>query len=208
MTIDPKLSATAPGQSSIGRVGRFGRNSLPWFAIAAILAVTAYQLRAQGRRWWCICGQPNLWSGDPTGPHNSQHLFDPYSFTHVLHGLVFYWLLAWTFRRLACRWRLVLAVVLASLWEIFENSAFTIQRYRAATAAVGYQGDSVANSLGDILSCALGFLVAAKIGFRWSIALFFATEAILLLWIRDDLLFSIAMLVYPISWIKEWQLGL
>jgi hypothetical protein len=96
---------------------------------------------------------------DPQGPHNSQHFFDPYSFTHVLHGVLLCGLLAWVVPRLAPAWRLWLAVCAEVLWEVFENSAFVIQRYRAATLAQGYEGDTVANSLGDILSCALGFMV-------------------------------------------------
>src|SRR5438128_8077169 len=100
------------------------RKMWPLLAIIAVLAVTTLQLRIQGRRWWCACGQPNLWSGDPNGPHNSQHLLDPYSFTHVLHGVVFFWLLAWTCRRMPLAWRLWLTVLIESLWEIAENSAF------------------------------------------------------------------------------------
>jgi hypothetical protein len=179
----------------------------PWVAIVAVLAVTAYQLHSQGRRWWCACGRPTLWSGDPTGPHNSQHLFDPYSFTHVLHGVVFCGLLAWACPRVALAWRLWMAICLASLWEVAENSASVIQRYRAATAAVGYEGDSIANSLGDILSCAVGFTLARRIGLRWSIVVFFVTEGILLLWIRDDLVVSVVMLIYPVPGIKAWQMG-
>ncbi|HEV3235767.1 MAG TPA: DUF2585 family protein, partial [Gemmataceae bacterium] len=181
------------------------RKMLPLLAILAVLAVTTLQLRIQGRRWWCACGQPNLWTGDPNGSHNSQHLFDPYSFTHVLHGVLFFWLLAWTCRRMPLAWRLWLTVGIESLWEVVENSAFVIERYRTATAAVGYEGDSVANSIGDILSCVLGFVIARVLGFWWSLALFFVTEAILLLWIKDDLLINVVMLIHPVSWIKEWQ---
>ena len=183
------------------------RNLWPWLAIAAVLAVTTYQLRSQGRSWWCACGQPNPWSGDPAGPHNSQHLFDPYSFTHVLHGLVLCGLLAWACPRLRPAWRLCLAVVVESLWEVFENSAFVIERYRAATAAAGYEGDTVANSLGDILSCVAGFALAPRLGARLSVVLFFVMEAILLVWIRDDLFLSIVMLVCPVPAIKAWQMG-
>jgi hypothetical protein len=173
----------------------------------AVLALTAYRLHAQGRRWWCACGRPYLWSGDPAGPHNSQHLLDPYSFTHLLHGVVFCGLLAWACPRVPAAWRLVGAVCLAALWELLENSAFVIARYRAATAASGYEGDSVANSLGDVLCCAVGFAVARRLGLRWSVVLFLVTEGVLLLWIRDDLALSVLMLVYPLPGIKAWQAG-
>jgi hypothetical protein len=92
-----------------------------------------------------------------------------------------------------------------ALWEVFENSAFVIERYRTATMAQGYSGDTIANSLGDILSCALGFVLARRLGFRGSIFLFLATEAVLLLWIHDSLLLNVVMLIHPIDAIKAWQ---
>jgi hypothetical protein len=174
--------------------------------MAVVLSVTAWQLHYQGRRWWCACGQPSLWSGDVRSQHNSQHLFDPYSFTHVLHGVVFFGVLTWVFPRLWPAWRLCLALTLESLWEIVENSAFVIERYRSATAAIGYVGDSVANSLGDILSCAVGFLVARWLGFRGSVLLGLMLEALLLVWIRDNLTLNVVMLVYPVPDIRAWQM--
>jgi hypothetical protein len=92
-----------------------------------------------------------------------------------------------------------------ALWEVFENSAFVIERYRAATMAQGYSGDTIANSLGDILSCALGFLLARRLGFWRSCLLFLATEAVLLVWIYDSLLLNVVMLIHPIDAIKAWQ---
>jgi hypothetical protein len=179
----------------------------PCLALTVAFVGTGVLLRSQGRLWWCACGSPALWSGDPNGPHNSQHFLDPYSFTHVLHGVVFYGLLAWAAPRLAPAWRLVLATVIEGAWELFENSAFVIDRYRTATAAVGYEGDSVANSLGDILCCVTGYLLARKLGLWWSVVLFFVTEAVLLLWIRDDLFLSVLMLLFPLPGIKAWQTG-
>src|SRR4051812_31585254 len=116
------------------------RRRWPCLALALIFIGTAALLRSQGRLWWCACGSLDLWSGDPNGPHNSQHLLDPYSFTHVLHGVVFCGLLAWAVPRLAPAWRLVVATLIEAGWELFENSAFVINRYRTATAAVGYEG--------------------------------------------------------------------
>ena len=177
-----------------------------WLATLAVLGLTAYQLHRQGRRWWCVCSRPWLWVSDVWGPHNSQHLFDPYSFTHVLHGMIFCGLLALALPRLAPAWRLWLALVAESVWEIVENTAFVIERYRAATAALGYEGDSIANSLGDIVSGALGFLLAWRLGLRWSVVLFIAIEIILLLWIRDNLTLNIVMLIHPSEAVKAWQL--
>jgi hypothetical protein len=183
------------------------RTLWPWLAIVTVLVVTTYQLRRQGRLWWCSCGQLFLWSGDTWSSHNSQHLFDPYSFTHILHGFVFCRLLAWGTPRLAPVWRLWLAISMEALWEVAENSDFIIQRYREATAALGYQGDTIVNTLGDILCCGTGFVLAQQLGVRRSLALFVATEGVLLIWIRDSLILNVVMLIYPIDAIKAWQLG-
>jgi hypothetical protein len=182
------------------------KSGLPWLAMIVVVTIAAYQLRRQGRLWWCACGGLNLWSGDIWSPHNSQHLFDPYSFTHLLHGMIAYGLLAWLCPKLPSVWRLCLAVGLEALWEIVENSPIVIQRYRLATLAIGYQGDSVINSLGDMLSAAAGFLAARRLGLRGSIVLFLAIEATLLLWIRDSLLLNVIMLIHPCDAIRAWQL--
>src|SRR5436190_15965626 len=94
----------------------------PWLVTAAMLAVLVVVLRAEGRRWWCACGSPALWTSDAWGPHNSQHLLDPYSFSHVSHGVLFYGLLWLVARRLAPDWRFLLAVALEAGWEMAENS--------------------------------------------------------------------------------------
>jgi hypothetical protein len=182
-------------------------NLWPWLAIIAVLVATAVQLHFQGRLWFCSCGQLYLWVGDVWSSDNSQHLFDPYSFTHLLHGVAFFWLLVWTVPRLAPVWRLSLAITVEALWEVIENSEFIIQRYREATAALGYQGDTIVNSLGDILMCGLGFGLALYLGFRRSLVLFVVTEVVLLFWIRDSLILNVVMLIYPIEAIKAWQVG-
>lgn len=182
-------------------------NLWAWAVMATVLALAVYELRRQGRVWWCACGQAFLWAGEVWSSHNSQHLFDPYSFTHVLHGFVFCALLAWSFPRISTIWRLCFAVSLEALWEVIENSSFIIERYRETTAALGYHGDSIANLLGDILSCSIGFMIAGQLGWRRSLIVFAAVEIILLLWIRDSLLLDALVLLYPIESIKAWQLG-
>lgn len=183
-----------------------GRKALwPGLIIAAVLAATALLLNAQGRLWFCSCGYLLLWTGNAWSADNSQHFSDPYSFTHVLHGFMFCWLLWLLFPRWTLRWRFVLAISVEALWEVVENSSYVIERYRATTAALGYEGDTVVNSLGDVLFCAVGFLLAERLGFRRSLALFFLTEAVLLVLIRDSLLLNILMLVYPVEAIKAWQ---
>ena len=183
------------------------KRALPWLAIVVVLAATAYQLRSQGRLWWCSCDYLLLWSGDPWSSDNSQHLLDPYSFTHVLHGFVLCGLLALIVPRLSQIWQLWLAVSIEALWEVLENSEFVIRRYREETAALGYHGDTIVNSLGDILVCGLGFVLARRLGLRRTLVLFVVTEVVLAIWIRDNLTLNILMLIYPIEGVKEWQAG-
>ncbi len=179
----------------------------PSLAIVAVILLTAYQLHNQGRLWRCSCGYVLLWSGNIWSADNSQHLFDPYSFTHLLHGFVFCGLLAWSVPRLSSGWRLWLAVFFEALWEVIENTEFIIGRYREATAALGYQGDTIINSLADVVCCAVGFIIAARLGLRRSLVVFATTELVLLLWIRDSLVLNIVMLLFPIDWIRAWQMG-
>lgn len=174
-------------------------------AIALILAGVVLALRLEGQPWWCRLGDLALWSGDIHSPHNSQHPFDPYSLTHLLHGIIFYAL----FRPLAVRMtpgaRVVSALALEAAWEVVENSPPVIERYRRATIALGYSGDSVVNSLGDIASCGLGLYLAARLPARWSVALFVAVELFLLAFYRDNLTLNVLMLVWPVGAIKAWQ---
>ena len=182
-----------------------GRRAWPWLAILAVVALAALLLRAQGRLWMCACGQLWPWVGDAWSADTSQHFSDPYSLTHVLHGVVFCGLLAWSLPRLDWRWRLSLAVAAEAVWELIENTDFVINRYREATAALGYTGDTVVNSVGDIAACALGFLLAQRLGPLRSVLFFIAIEAVLLVWIRDSLLLNILMLVYPLDEVRQWQ---
>jgi len=177
----------------------------PWAFCAATLAAAAWRLRAQGRSWLCECGYFLLWTGDTWSADNSQHLADPYALTHLLHGFLFCGLLALVAPRLDARWRLCLAIAAEAAWEVVENTEFVINRYREATAALGYEGDTVVNSLGDVAACALGFAVALRLGWRRALVAFLAVEALLLFWIRDGLLLNILMLVYPSDAIREWQ---
>ena len=174
-------------------------------AVAAVTVAMVLTTRFEGRVWFCECQTFLFWIADANSSHTSQHLLDPYSLTHFQHGLLFYWVLAWMAPRASWQARLVAATVVEALWEITENTEFVINRYREATAALGYTGDSVVNSLGDLLACVAGFAVAGKIGWRWTAVLFFGIEAGLLLWIRDSLLLNVLMLFWPIEAIKEWQ---
>jgi len=175
--------------------------------MALMIVAASAGLLVQGRLWWCAYGDSNLWSGKVLSEHNSQHLFDPYSFTHVLHGVLWCWVLVWVWPRLAVAWQLALAVGTSALWEVIENTDFVIRRFREATISLDYYGDTVANSVGDTLCCAAGFGLARWLGFRWSLAVFVTTEMILLFWIRDNLTLNVLMLLYPLEAVKTWQLG-
>jgi hypothetical protein len=175
-------------------------------ATGVVLLLMIVLLRAQGRLFLCACGQFEIWTSDTCSANNSQQLIDPYSLTHVLHGFLFFYLVALFFKRLTRNRQLVLAIALEAAWEVFENSSFVIDRYRTATAALGYQGDTVVNSIGDLLCAIVGFLIARKVGVLQSLILFVLFELILLLWIRDSLLLQVLMLVRPIEALKSWQM--
>ncbi len=150
-----------------------------------------------GRRWWCACESPVPFSFDVNSSHNSQHLFDPYSFTHVLHGFLLYALLWLVARQTPLRTRLAVALALEALWEILENSPPVIDRFRQTAVSLDYIGDSIGNSLGDLASCAMGFGLAAVLPVWASVAWFLASEIVLYLWIKDGLLLAFTSLLFP-----------
>ena len=118
-----------------------GRDFLPWIYIAAVLLITAVTEYFQGRVLWCRVGDTMPWSWEVWTPHNSQHLIDPYSFTHILHGVVEFFILGLLFPRLPVIWRLVIALFVEGTWEMVENTSYVINRYREATISLNYYGD-------------------------------------------------------------------
>lgn len=182
-------------------------NYLPWLLMLAAIITAVVTLKFEGRVWWCQAGDLRLWTWDIWSRHNSQHIIDPYSFTHILHGVAEFWLIWLVLRRVPFAWRLLMSVMIASTWEVTENSTYMIQRYRTETISLNYFGDSIINSTADILCCATGFVIAYKLRFWKSVGLFLAIEAVLIFWIHDSLLINILMLVYPIEAIKRWQMG-
>lgn len=210
MTESAKLNVQDTAKNQNRQFGFESRTDyLPWLLAIIIIAATVIVLYWQGRIWWCKWDAPYLlWSSDAWSKHSSQHLFDPYSFTHLLHGLLFYAASFLIFRRrLSLAWLLFITVFAESGWEILENSKAVIERYRTATFSLDYFGDSIVNSFGDILSCTAGFLVAHKLAFWRSLFLFALVEIILIFTIRDSLLINIIMLIHPIEAIKTWQTG-
>ena len=172
-----------------------------------IVLFTAGILYFMGQPLWCSCGSWRPWSWDIWSLHNSQHVLDPYTFTHVLHGVLLCGLLYWLPRSLSERVRLLAAVVLESCWEILENCPIIIERYRAATISKDYFGDSVANSVADIVACLIGYQLAYRLRTVKSLVFFAATELILLFLIRDCLILNVVMLVCPLDVVRQWQLG-
>jgi hypothetical protein len=174
-------------------------------AIAALLLVAASAaiLVAMGRPPICTCGNIALWG--PVGPMQSQMLADWYSPSHVVHGLLFYAILWLAARRAPVERRFLFALVVECAWEVVENTPMVIDRYRTATAALGYTGDSVVNSLSDIAMMALGFLAARKLPLWASVALLLALELVPLIVIRDNLALNVWMLVAPSDAIRAWQ---
>lgn len=176
---------------------------LSFTALVLMLVV----LRAEGRVWWCKLGDYAIYVNEAwNSSHTSQHFLDPYTFTHILHGVMFLWLANLLFSKIGVAWRFLIAVLAESAWEVLENSAYIIEKYRENTASLDYFGDSIFNSIGDVVACALGFGIAFKLGWWKSLAFFLLTEIVLLLWIRDGLLLNILMLIYPLDAVKNWQL--
>ena len=177
----------------------------PALVCLGIVVLSIVILSLQGRVWWCQAGDYVPWAWNIWSTHNSQHVIDPYSFTHILHGVLEFWLIGLIFRRVPLAWRFVIAILIESSWEVAENTNYVINRYREATISLDYFGDSIINSIADIVCCGLGFGIAYKLRFAWSFALFAATEAILLLTIRDSLVINVIMLIYPLDAIRQWQ---
>jgi uncharacterized protein DUF2585 len=178
-----------------------------WFIALALVAVAAAILLWMGRPPICTCGEVKLWVGMVQGPDNSQHLADWYAPSHIIHGFLFYFL-GWLFlRRNPPGDRLLGAVLIEAGWEILENSQYIIDRYREATMALGYNGDSVINSVADIGWMVAGFALARRLPVWATVALAVFLELLTLAVIRDNLTLNVLMLVAPVDAIRVWQGG-
>jgi hypothetical protein len=176
-------------------------------AAGLIALATCVLLLMMDRPPICTCGRVDLWHG-ALDSGNSQHIADWYSLSHIIHGLLFYPATLWLLRRWPIGMRLAVAVAVESAWEIMENSPIIIDRYRTATIALGYSGDSILNSMSDIAMMTLGFLFASRAPLWLSVAVAIGFELLALAVIRDNLTLNIVMLTFPIDAIRDWQAAL
>jgi hypothetical protein len=181
----------------------FDRRSL--IVLAILFLAFLGLLVLEQRPAWCKYGF-GLWSA--AWQHcTSQHLLDPYSMSHVLHGIIFYWALRPFAAKFAFHWRLVAAVALEIGWELLENSPWVVERYRQQTASLDYTGDSILNSVGDVLATIVGFAFASRFTWKASVIVFIAFELWALYLAKDNLILNVLMLFFPLESIKQWQLG-
>ena len=171
------------------------------------MALFALILLLMGRVPICECGYVKLWHGVTMSSENSQHISDWYTFSHIIHGFVFYWVLSLLAPRMPIGARLLIALFAETSWEIFENTDFIINRYRETTISFDYYGDSVINSVGDVVASVLGFVLAYRMPVWVIIALAVFAEAWVGYVIRDNLALNIIMLIHPLDAIKLWQGG-
>ena len=201
----PDKSTMTPPSSSEANWGRAALYSL---GVMVLMIIT---LRLMGRPWICECGTVKIWHGAVVSSENSQHIADWYTFSHITHGFLFYWL-AWCLSRFIrplrpVPARLVLSVLVEAGWEILENTDFIIERYREATIALDYYGDSILNSSFDVIFMSLGFLVAARLPWLATLLIALSFEIFTAIMIRDNLSLNILMLLWPVEAVKTWQGG-
>lgn len=177
--------------------------------IIGIIAAAALALYLMGHPLICKCGYVKLWYFDVVSAENSQHLFDWYTPSHIIHGFIFYWLLWLLSKRIPLSFgvRLILAVAIEASWEVLENTDFAINRYREATIALDYYGDSVINSVSDMAFMVLGFFMAAWLPVWLTVSIAVALELFIGAAIRDNLTLNVIMFVWPLDSILHWQQG-
>ena len=171
----------------------------------ALVAAQAITLFIFGQPPICTCGVVKLWEPGVLSSGNSQHLSDWYSFSHIVHGFIFYGLLALLMPRVPVRLRLLMALGVEIAWEITENTPMVIQHYREQALAQGYTGDSIINSVSDSIMMVIGFVFAWRFPWRATLALAIVLELFALYMIRDNLTLNVIGLIHPVQAISDWQ---
>lgn len=184
------------------------RKTLPYLTAFLIILAAACYLLWIGREPICKCGYVKLWHGQTVSSENSQHIADWYTPSHLLHGLIFYALLWLAARRIPFGWRLAVATLIEAIWEVVENSDAIIERYRAVTISLDYYGDSVLNSVSDMIAMIAGFFLARWLPVRASVLLVIGFEALTIWVIRDGLALNVLMLLWPLEAVRDWQAGI
>jgi Protein of unknown function (DUF2585) len=178
-----------------------------FLSIGLVVGLVAGAEYLNGRLPFCKCGYVKLWHGVVNSSENSQHIADWYSLSHIIHGFIFFGLGWLVLRKWTLAQRLLIATLVEGAWELFENSAFIINRYREATISLDYFGDSILNSVSDIGFMILGFFIASRLPWKTTFAAAIAMELLALYVIRDNLTLNVLMLLYPLEPIKHWQAG-
>lgn len=188
--------------------GQAGENSTTRFWLVVTFVIILAQVLSQylmGRIWICECGYVKLFEAGVNTPGNSQHLFDWYTPSHIIHGFLFYGLGWLVLRKQPITAKLSLAALIEAAWEILENSPIVIDRYRTATMAIGYTGDSILNSGMDMVAMIAGFFFAARVPVWLTVVIALGFEVLTAIIIRDNLTLNVLMLVWPIEAVKTWQ---
>ncbi|MFB6345120.1 MAG: DUF2585 family protein [bacterium] len=178
------------------------------FLCSLLFLILALILFLMDRPLYCTCGYVKLWQPDVFHPQVSQHLTDWYTFTHLAHGFLLYFLLTWLIPDVPAGTKLLLVIALEGSWEIIENTEYVIEYYRNNTMAVKYFGDTILNSLSDTLAMALAFSYARYFSVRTTALTWVGVEVLTIYMIRDSFLLNVLMFVYPIEAIKTWQMAL
>lgn len=173
-----------------------------------LIALQVAVLLALGRAPICPCGTIKLWHGTVNSSENSQHIFDWYTPSHVIHGILLYAVLRFVFPKLPVMQRFLIALGIEVAWEILENTPLVIERYRSGTISLGYQGDSIVNSVADALSMSFGFFLASRLPVAISVLLVIVLELFVVYVVRDNLFLNVLMLLHPLDPIREWQAAL
>ena len=175
--------------------------------VLGIMVVQALVLHLMGRVWICSCGTVRVWVGDIWSSELSQQLFDWYTPSHIVHGILFYGLLRLVLPRAPVLVRLLIAVGIEVSWEIAENSPWVIDAYRKQALAAGYTGDSILNSLLDTVAMMTGFALARLLPWKATVALVLALEIGVGALVRDNLTLNVLNFVHRFPAIEAWQKG-